>query len=39
LIDPEKIEDILLAEVYSGLAKALTEMTPDQVINEVKNPD
>lgn len=36
-IDPERIEDYIAAEGYSALVKALTEMTPTQVIEEVTN--
>lgn len=36
LIDPEKIEEYIARGGYTGLAKALTEMTPDQIINEIK---
>ncbi|MCI0474245.1 MAG: SLBB domain-containing protein, partial [Ignavibacteria bacterium] len=36
LIDPEKIEEYIARGGYSALAKALTEMTPDEVLNEVK---
>jgi NADH-quinone oxidoreductase subunit F len=36
MIDPTRIEDYLILGGYSALAKALTEMTPDGVISEVK---
>jgi len=36
LIDPESIEDAIAADRYFALAKALLEMTPAQVIDEVK---
>jgi NADH:ubiquinone oxidoreductase subunit F (NADH-binding)/(2Fe-2S) ferredoxin len=36
LIDPEKIEDYIARDGYKALAKALTEMTPEQIIREVK---
>jgi len=36
LIDPESIDDYLRIGGYSALAKALSEMTPEQVIAEVK---
>jgi len=36
LIDPRKIEDYLAVGGYRGLEKALFEMTPEQVIEEVK---
>ena len=35
LIDPERVEDYLLADGYKALLKCLTEMTPAQVIEEV----
>ena len=35
-IDPEKIDDYLQNEGYHALRKALTEMTPLEVIDEVK---
>jgi len=35
-IDPEKIEDYLSTGGYNALKKVLTEMTPEQVIDEVK---
>ncbi len=34
-IDPENIEDYIAEDGYMGLAKALTAMTPEQVIDEV----
>jgi len=34
-INPEKIEDYIAFDGYIGLAKALTEMTPDEIIEEV----
>ncbi len=36
LIDPERIEDYIAADGYMALAKALTEMTPEDVISEIK---
>lgn len=36
LIDPRKIEDFIAAGGYKALEKALFEMTPDQVIAEIK---
>lgn len=36
LIDPEKIEDYIAVGGYTALAKALTQMTPEQIIKEVK---
>jgi len=35
-INPERIEDYLAAEGYQSLRKVLFEMTPEQVIDEVK---
>jgi len=34
-IDPENIEDYIIQDGYQALAKAITEMTPAQVIDEV----
>ena len=34
-IDPEKLEDYLKNDGYQALAKALTEMTPEDVVKEV----
>ena len=36
LIDPESIDEYVAAEGYEALKKALTGMTPDEVIEEVK---
>ncbi len=36
LIDPEKIDDYIARDGYTALAKALTEMTPEAIIKEVK---
>jgi len=36
LIDPTSIDDYIAVGGYSGLAKALTEMTPERVIAEVE---
>lgn len=36
LIDAENIDEYIARDGYAGLAKALTEMTPEQVIDEVK---
>jgi len=36
LIDPKIIDDYIALGGYSALAKALSEMTPEQVLNEVK---
>lgn len=35
LIDPEDIEEYIIHEGYQALAKALTEMTPQEVIDEL----
>ena len=35
LIDPEDIEEYIIHDGYKALAKALTEMTPQQVIDEL----
>jgi NADH-quinone oxidoreductase subunit F len=37
MIDPEIIDEYIAREGYKALAKALTEMTPEDIINEVKN--
>ncbi len=36
MIDPTRIEDYLIIGGYAALAKALTEMTPEGVVSEVK---
>lgn len=36
LIDPEKIEDYIAVDGFAALAKCLTEMTPESIINEIK---
>ncbi len=36
VIDPEKIEDYILHGGYRALAKVVTEMTPQQVCNEIQ---
>jgi len=36
VIDPLKIEEYIARDGYQALAKVLTEMTPDQVVAEVK---
>jgi len=36
LIDPEKIDDYIARDGYTALAKALTRMTPEEILNEVK---
>jgi NADH-quinone oxidoreductase subunit F len=35
LIDPEKIEEYIARDGYTGMAKALTEMTAEQIVQEV----
>lgn len=35
-IDPTSIEDYLYIDGYSALSKALSQMTPDQVLGEIK---
>jgi NADH:ubiquinone oxidoreductase subunit F (NADH-binding)/(2Fe-2S) ferredoxin/Pyruvate/2-oxoacid:ferredoxin oxidoreductase delta subunit len=35
-IDPESLDDYLVADGYAALAKALDEMTPDEVIETLK---
>jgi NADH:ubiquinone oxidoreductase subunit F (NADH-binding)/(2Fe-2S) ferredoxin/NAD-dependent dihydropyrimidine dehydrogenase PreA subunit len=35
-IDPENIEEYIAFDGYKGLGKVLTEMTPDQILEEVK---
>ena len=37
LIDPTRIEDYLALGGYSALAKVLTEMSPENVVGEIKN--
>lgn len=37
VIAPEKIEEYIAVDGYQALAKALTSMTPDDVINEIRN--
>lgn len=36
LIDPESIDDYIARGGYKALAKVLTSMTPDEVLNEIK---
>ncbi len=36
LIDPEQIDDYIAADGYEALAKALTQMTPEQIVIEIK---
>lgn len=35
-IDPERIDDYIAVDGYKALEKALTQMTPEQVISEIK---
>jgi len=35
LIDPENIEEYIARDGYAGLAKALTEMTPEEIVQEM----
>ena len=35
LIDPEKIDEYIARDGYAGMVKALTEMTPEQIVKEV----
>jgi len=35
LIDPERIEEYIARDGYSGMAKALMEMTPEQIVQEI----
>lgn len=37
VIDPEQIEEYIAYDGYMALGKVLTEMTPEQVIEEIKN--
>jgi NADH-quinone oxidoreductase subunit F/NAD(P)H dehydrogenase (quinone)/NADP-reducing hydrogenase subunit HndC len=37
IIDAEKIDDYIARNGYQGLVRALTEMTPQQIIKEVKD--
>ncbi len=34
-IDPENIDEAIARDAYAGMAKALTEMTPEQIVKEV----
>jgi NADH-quinone oxidoreductase subunit F len=36
MIDPEKIDEYIARDGYRALAKALTEMTPEDIINEIQ---
>jgi NADH-quinone oxidoreductase subunit F len=35
LIDPERIDEYIARDGYAGMAKALTEMTPDEIVKEM----
>jgi len=37
MIDPEKIDEYIARNGYRALAKVLTKMTPDEIVNEIKN--
>ena len=37
LIDPEKIDEYIARDGYKALTKALSKMTPDEVIKEIKD--
>ena len=37
LIDPEKIDEYIARDGYAGMAKALAEMTPEEIVQEVLN--
>ena len=37
LIDPEKVEDYIARDGYQAAAKALLHMTPDDIVDEIKN--
>ena len=37
IIDPEKIEDFIARDGYMGMAKALTEMTPEEIVQEISD--
>jgi len=37
IIDPEKIEDYIARDGYMGMAKALTEMTPKEIVQEISD--
>jgi len=36
-INPKSIEDYILKDGYAAISKALSEMTPDDVVSEIKN--
>ncbi len=35
LIDPERIDEYIARDGYAGMAKALTEMTPEMIVKEI----
>ena len=35
MIDPEVIDEYIARDGYAGLAKALTEMTPEDIVKEM----
>lgn len=37
VIDPESIEEYIAEDGYEAIGKAITEMTPQQILDEVKN--
>ncbi|TET79426.1 NADH-quinone oxidoreductase subunit NuoF [candidate division TA06 bacterium] len=37
LVDPEKIDEYIAREGYKALAKALTSMSPEEIIKEIKD--
>jgi NADH-quinone oxidoreductase subunit F len=37
LIDPEKIDEYIARNGYAGMAKALTEMKPEEIVQEILN--
>ncbi|MBL7152112.1 MAG: NADH-quinone oxidoreductase subunit NuoF [Phycisphaerae bacterium] len=37
MIDPEQIDEYIARDGYAALAKALTKMTPEQIIEEIKS--
>jgi NADH:ubiquinone oxidoreductase subunit F (NADH-binding)/(2Fe-2S) ferredoxin/Pyruvate/2-oxoacid:ferredoxin oxidoreductase delta subunit len=36
-IDPEKVEEYIAYDGYEGMAKALTKMTPDEIVGEISS--
>lgn len=36
IVDPEKIEDYIATGGYTSMKKALTEMTPDEIVDQMK---